>query len=292
MTVTVFLLQAAAYAATALGDQGASRGDADASYKATASGGLYRADDLRLGEQVLIDAHLLRDEGGQLVPSDRLLPIRRAPVDVAAELILRELLLVEQPLWLWAAVHGSDLQWEHVPDRDQQLVEHLIDAERREAYLLSIARTVDAEALGRAGRVGEEIVAAACRTYLEQQGRSDLATTVAHVSEVSDDLGYDITSPDTGGRRHRIEVKAVSAHLTTVSFFISRNEATQAARDPLWSLVVVAAQLDQPIVGWVAGAAFLHWLPVDVATEHARWWSARVTLDVTALTPGLPLDAR
>jgi hypothetical protein len=287
----MFLLQAAAFAAAAIGAQGASRAAADANYEASVTGGVYRADDLRRGEQLLVDARLLMEEDDVLLPSLRLTAIRQTPADVAAELIHRELLLVEQPLWLWAATAGSEVHWEHVPERDARLFEHLISAQRREAYLLSIARTLDAEALSRAANDGEEAVVAACQAHLRRQDREDLARAVAQVSTVSGGLGYDVSSPDTGGSRHRIGVKIVTDVVTTVSFFVTQNEATQAAEDPMWSLVVVAADQGNRILGWCTGAAFLDRLPINAAEEHVRWWSARVTVNVAALRPGLPIGA-
>lgn len=292
MTTSVFLLHAAVHAAAAIPDTGTTRTTAAASYRATSTGGLYRADDLQRGQALLLQARLLTEQNGRLTPSPPLREIRNAPIDVAAELILRELLLVERPLWLWAAVNGNRLLWEHVPGGEQQLIDHLLQAERREAFLLSVAQTVDTQELAELGAIGEEILVDACRVYLTGVGRADLATTVVRVSRVSDQLGYDVTSADTGGKRHRMEVKTVRDHLGSVSFFISSNEALQARRDPLWSLVIVAADRDEPVIGWCAATTFLHLLPVDVEPNRASWASARVTVDVADLTPGLPLDAR
>lgn len=292
MTTSVFLLHAAAHAAAAIPITGTTRTVAAASYRATSTGGLYRADDLQRGQALLLQARLLTELDGVLTPTPTLREVRKAPIDVAAELILRELLLVERPLWLWAAMDRDRLLWEHVPGSDQQLIDHLLQAERREAFLLAVAQTVDTKELAELGATGEDIVVDACRTYLTGVGRGDLSATVARVSRVSDQLGYDVTSADTGGKRHRMEVKTVRDHLGSVSFFISSNEALQARRDPLWSLVIVAADRDKPVVGWCAGTTFLHLLPVDVEPNRAAWASARVTVDISDLTPGLPLDAR
>lgn len=228
------------------------------------------------------------------MPTAALCQLRELPDDVAAELVLHELLLNEPPLWLYAAVVDDEVHWENVPDADQDALRQLLaDAARREALLLTLGQTLDAALLAEYGSRGEEYVVQACQRYLsEDQERPDLAAEVRRVSLRSDQLGYDVTSPDVTGRRHRMEVKTTgSASVGRVEFFLSRNEATVGERDPAWSLVAVRRDPDGTldIIGWCRALTLLPLLPKDLSSQ-GRWTSVRLSVPTNGFTPGLPLD--
>ena len=294
-TPTAFQLQAAVLAGRVLDLDGNSPPALLISYDKLVTGGIYRPQHLQAGHQLLVRARLVEHQGDRDVPSDALRQIRELPDDVAAELVLHELLLQEPPLWLYAAVVDDEVRWEAVPDADQDALRQLLaDAARREALLLTLGRTLDAALLAEYGANGEEHVVQACRQYLHrEQQRPDLAAEVHRVSLRSDQLGYDVTSPDTIGRRHRMEVKTTaSASGGSVEFFLSRNEATVGERDPAWSLVAVRRHPDGmlELIGWCPAVTLLPLLPRDLS-PNGRWTSVRISVPTSDFTPGLPLDA-
>jgi hypothetical protein len=264
-----------------------------ASYDKLVTGGLYRPQDLSVGHRLLLRAKLVRADGDTYVPTPALLELCALPDDVAAELLLHELLLQEPPLWLYAAVVDEEVRWENVPDADRDALQQLlVDASRREALLLTLGRTLDAAELADLGRQGEEHVVEECKRHLHARGRPDLAADVHQVSLRSDQLGYDVTSPDTAGRRHRLEVKTTSSALAgRVEFFLSRNEASVGERDPMWSLVAVRRDLDGSleVIGWCPAVTLLPLMPRDLSPQ-GRWTSVRISVAMTDLQPGLPLD--
>lgn len=265
------------------------------SYDKLVTGGLYRPQDLQAGHKLLSRARLVVDHDDHHVPTTALCLLRDLPDDVAAELVLHELLLREPPLWLYAAVVEDEVHWENVPDADEDALRQLMaDAARREALLLTLGRTLDAALLAEYGSCGEEHVLEACRRYLaEDQERPDLAAQVHRVSLRSDQLGYDITSPDVSGHRHRIEVKTTgTSAVGRVEFFLSRNEATVGERDPAWTLVAVRRDPDATlqIIGWCRALTLLPLLPKDLSSQ-GRWTTVRLSIPTTDFTPGLPLDA-
>lgn len=265
-----------------------------ASYDKLVTGGLYRPDDLRGGHQLLQRAGLVTMTDLRHVPTPALQQLCGLPDDVAAELLLHELLLREPPLWLYAAVVDDEVRWENVPDADlDALAQLLADAARREALLLTLGRTLDAQLLAEYGARGEEHVVQGCRQHLLERGRPDLAADVHQVSLRSDQLGYDVTSPDTTGHRHRLEVKTTSSASTgRVEFFLSRNEATVGERDPAWSLVAVRRERDDllELIGWCRAVSLLPLLPKDLSAQ-GRWTSVRLSVPTTEFVPGLPLDS-
>ena len=264
-----------------------------ASYAKLPTGGLFRASDLQGGHQLLLRADLVSLDGDKHRPTPTLSRICELPLDVAVEVLLSQLLLAEPPLWLYAAVVDDEVRWENVPEADQEALTRLLDdAARREALLLTLGRTLDARLLAEIGARGEEHVVQACKAHLDAQGRPDLAAGVQRVSLTSDQLGYDVTSPDTAGRRHRLEVKTTSsASIGQVEFFLSRNEAIVGERDPAWSLVAVRRDPDDSleIVGWCRGVTLVPLLPKDLS-PRGRWTSVRMSVPTTDFTPGLPLD--
>lgn len=291
MPTSLYLLQAATLAASALSASGTTQVMADNSYATVVSGGLYPLKALREGQSILERAQLVETRDGRLYPTNELMRIRDMPDGIAVELILRALVLVEQPLWLWGLLDEVGLHWENVPDTEQGLMKDMLRTpEEREAYLLSLARTVDTARLSELGALGEEFVVEACQGHLRDRGRADLERMVCRVSLVSDQLGYDVTATDTGGTRHRFEVKATRLAVDRVEFFLSRNEAEYAARDLHWALVAVCIDGTQDrVLGWCRSNAIAAHLPVDTS-DLGRWASVRISLPLTDLEPGLPLD--
>ncbi len=291
MAMSLHLLQAAAHAATVFGQEVVPQNAADISYRTLVTGGLYRTPALQRGQEILENARLLRNVNGVLFATPTLLTLRGMPTQDAVELIYRALILVEQPLWLWGLVGDGGLHWENVPDTAQSVITGMFPTpEEREAYLLGLAQTVDADRLTKLGSRGEEFVIAACAEHLECRGRGDLVRSLCRVSTVSDQLGYDVTAIDTGGARHRIEIKTSSSGIDRFEFYLSRNEADFAERDPNWSMVAVCLDGNDRVLGWCRAKALIPHLPVDV-TSDARWASVRISLPLSKLTPGLPLDA-
>lgn len=294
-TPTAYQLQAAVLAGRVLDQAGNTATSLSMSYDQLATGGLYRSQDLQAGHALLQRAHLVIVDGGHHVPTPTLLSLCGLPDDVAAELLLQELLVEEPPLWLYAAVVDDQVRWENVPEADQEALEQLLeDATRREALLMNVGRTLDAAQLAERGAQGEEFVVELCRKYLCERDRPDLSAAVSRVSLRSDELGYDVTSPDTTGHRHRIEVKTTSsASMGRVEFFLSRNEATVGERDPGWSLVAVRRNRDNSLelIGWCSSVSLLSHLPRDVSNQ-GRWASVRLSVAMIDFQPGLPLDAQ
>lgn len=293
-TPTAYQLQAAVLAGRVLDQAGNSETSLATSYDQLATGGLYRSQDLQAGHALLRRAHLVMVDGNNHVPTQTLLSLCGLPDDVAAELLLQELMVEEPPLWLYAAVVDDEVRWENVPEADQEALEQLLgDATRREALLMSVGRTLDAAQLAEQGARGEEFVVELCREHLRELDRPDLAAAVKRVSLRSDELGYDVTSPDTTGHRHRIEVKTTSsASVGRVEFFLSRNEAIVGARDPGWSLVAVRRVRDDSLelVGWCSSVSLVPHLPRDISRQ-GRWTNVRLSIAITDFRPGLPLDA-
>lgn len=292
-TPTAYQLQAAVLAARVLDPGGNMEKSLEVSYDRLPTGGLYRSKDLQAGHRLLQRGHLVTVDGNYHIPTQTLLDLRSLPDDVAAELLLHELLLKEPPLWLYAAVVDDDVRWENVPEADQKSLEQLLeDASRREALLLTLGRTLDAQQLTELGARGEDYVVELCRQYLNDHDRPDLAAAVRRVSLRSDQLGYDVTSPDTTGRRHRIEVKTTSSALAgRVAFFLSRNEATVGQRDPEWSLVAIHRNRDDSLelIGWCSSMSLVPHLPQDVSAQ-GQWSNVRLNIATTDFRSGLPLD--
>ena len=166
-TPTAYQLQAAIVASRLIDDAGSTPAKLKASYASAATGGLYRADALSLGQELLQRAGLLEATGEWFKPSGECMLLRNFPDDVAAELLLRLVLTSDPPLWLYAAIHKEEIRWENVPDRDKAALEQLIaDADHREALLLNLGRTVDERARRELGAAGEEYVVAECRNHL------------------------------------------------------------------------------------------------------------------------------
>lgn len=254
--------------------------------------GLYGALELDRGRAVLERAGLLRKQEGQLSVSDAARTIARLPVEDAVMTVVETLLLRERPGWVVAAGCG-EARWEYVPEGvDTRLTDICPDPQRREAFLMALANKVDAEAMREVGNEGERYVAGACRDYLMRRGRPDLAERVAIVSEVSDQLGYDVVTPDLSGTSVRVEVKTQSGGGEPARVFLSRNEAEQGKRDKRWILMVCDRFAGGAVTvrGWCHYEAIAGALPHDgKGTPTGRWSSVELRLDRALLMSGLPL---
>ncbi len=138
------------------------------------------------------------------------------------------------------------------------------------------------------GEVGENAVASACRAFLRDSGRSDLANKVRRVSLISDALGYDVVSPDLMGCEHRLEVKCYRG--PGPNFYLTRNEFEVGSTLPRWHLVLCRSTLVPEVIGWTSLASFRDRMPQEL-DRSARWQVARVTLEESDLRPGLPIES-
>ncbi len=236
-----------------------------------------------------------------VVPSRGLLDMAKLPVDTFVEALFFKILTDQREAWLAQLATTDEVRWELVPsDIATALTSTFQDGNERDAMLLAAARKVDLEVLQEFGDEGERAVLEACRIHLRGAGKQHMLADVAQVSLLDDTLGYDIASPDATGQRHRLEVKATSAPPGWVEFFISRNEATVAERDPRWSLVVTRREYgptsSEPVMqvaGWLTHEDFAAALPTDPPVgggqPRGRWASCRITISAQCLRPGLPL---
>ncbi|MBX7270042.1 DUF3883 domain-containing protein [Micromonospora sp. Llam7] len=295
-------LQAAYYVARMLGPDGESRSSLERSYRSLATGALHDHLSLADGEHLLLRVGLLSNRRHLVVPTPELVAMTRLPLEPFVETLLFRILTSQREVWLAQMATTDEVRWELVPyDVATALTSTLEDLRERDALLLSAARKVDLEVLQEFGDEGELAVLTACREHLVSAGLRHMLNDVAHVSVVDDTVGYDISSPDASGQRHRLEVKATSAPPGWVEFFISRNEATVAERDPRWSLIVTRREPrpDAPepvmqVAGWLTYSDFSGALPADPLPDQGelrgRWASCRVTLSARRLRPGLPLQ--
>lgn len=290
---TLHQLGAAIVAATVLDPGGTPNATAAGSYLRVPTGGIYGINDLHDGQRLLVACGLVVEQDKTLYLTHAGVRFRDLDGTRAAEVLLSIFLEREPPLWMAAAVQGDTVFDELVPDRDGAvLAEVFTDPGRREALLLRLAQRFDPIERQELGAAGETVVVEQCRCALIAGGRPELASGVVRVSEVSDQLGYDITSPKLRGGIARLEVKTSGRLQDYVDVYVSRNEALTGARDPHWALVVCArtAAGDVELVGWMPAADFVEHLPYN-RSPTARWESARLTIAMRALRPGLPLDA-
>jgi hypothetical protein len=294
-------LQAAFYVARMLKPDGEPRHLLDRSYRSLATGALHDHRSLAEGERLLARIGLLATRRHLVVPSTNLLTMAQLPVDTFVEALLFKILTDQREVWLAQLATTDEVRWELVPhDVATALASTFEDVRERDALLLAAARKIDLQVLQEFGDEGEQAVLDACRTHLRDAGMQHMLADVAQVSLIDDTLGYDIASPDATGQRHRLEVKATSAPPDWVEFFISRNEATVAERDPRWSLVVTRREhgptSSEPVMqvaGWLTHGDFATALPTDPPIGRGqlrgRWASCRITISAQCLRPDLPL---
>lgn len=251
-------------------------------YRHYPSGGIFPPEDLRLGEQLLVDCGLVREREGVLFPTSELSSLVSAPQSEVVSLLLARAISIATPTWIDDG--GSP------PVDFLKIVEDLVpDPDRREAFLLAVGSRYDPSLDAALGARGEEEVAAAARRELSDLGRDDLALRVQWVSIVTDRLGYDVVAPRLDQGTRRLEVKTTGRFLNgTLAFYLTRNEVEAGRRDRSWSLVVCRVETDDriAIVGWCRSAALEPYLPVD--SPGGRWRVAELIIPSTLLVPGIP----
>jgi hypothetical protein len=260
------------------------------SYRLVPYGGLYRSDDLIQAETLLINAGLLLADGDLMLPTNGLMEIAQASDSDGCEALLAALLHQKVPLWLIAATSsGSVLADELIPDEERRKLCSVLGPESRETLLLEIGRRFSDEGQAQTGAIAEDFVVACCQAELRDIGEPELAERVRRVSEISDQLGYDVTAPRRDRSTRRMEVKGTRAAGTNLVFYLSRNEAERGLADPDWSLVGcrIAGDDRAQLVGHLYGRQLKAYLPHDPRPE-ARWQSVRLDVPDADFARGLP----
>ena len=285
-----FLLRCAARVLSIVGGGHHRDAEVRASYRATPSGGLLSSDDLLLAERWLVDQGWLTRDGAILSASARSQALPTDEAEVASELV-RATILDSPPTWLGAVATRGEVRPEFLPQKVERVFSSMFSVQERDAILLAASVKFDEAALRALGDAGEEAVAVACRAFLEEGGRADLAAGVRRVSLISDALGYDISAPDLAGRECRIEVKSYRGRYP--SMYITRNEFEVGLTLPRWYLVLCrsTSETAPEVVGWTDLAPLRRRMPVDV-DRSARWQVARVRIAESELRLGLPLSPR
>lgn len=251
-------------------------------YRHYPSGGVFPPEDLRLGEQLLVDCGLVREQGGMLYPTPELSSLASAPQSEVVTLLLARATSTAAPTWFE--------QGESPPVEFLKVVEEMVpDPDRREAFLLSIGGPYDPTLHAALGVRGEEKVVAAAREELSDLDRGDLASRVKRVSLISDRLGYDVVAPKLDKWTRRLEVKTTSRYpAATLAFYLTRNEIEVGRRDKSWSLVVCRVEIDDSIgiIGWCRAATLEPYLPLD--SPGGSWRVTELTIPRTLLVPGIP----
>jgi hypothetical protein len=257
---------------------GSNAEDVRSAYRLVPYGGLYRSDDLIVGEAVLIAAGVLSEGDGVLVPLEGLGEIAAASDVDGCEALLVALLERRTPLWLGAATGGGALEEDLIPDQARATLREALDPETREGLLLRLGLSYSEAEQARIGAIAEAFVVTCCRRELRDAGAPGLADAVRRVSEVSDQLGYDITAPRLDRSTRRIEVKGTRSTGRSV-FYLSLN----------WALVVcrVVGEDEVHLVGHLGGGEMRRYLPRD-ASDEAHWQSVRVEVPEESFLPGLP----
>jgi hypothetical protein len=260
-----------------------------AAWRRTPTDAVFSEADLRAGADLLVEIGLLAITDGSVRPEPSLPALLAMDTAAACELLAERTLDTRRPLWVTAAVSEGRVSAQFIPDQaTRSLTALLPDAARREAFLLAMGRRFTQEDLLHVGNVAEDTVAKMCRHELTAGGRPDLAARVTRVSQISDQLGYDVVAPRVDGARH-LEVKGTRARGSVVSVHLSRNEATSATRDPDWSLVVCRVYDDDSseVLGWATAAAIAGRLPAD-PHQGGAWETAVVYVDTAELNKDLP----
>jgi hypothetical protein len=285
------LLRAAYWVVRVLGPTGRDSREARAAWISLPVAGEVDLAELRSAEVGLGDVGLLESVGDLLVPEPRIAALCGSPGPVPLELLLGAIVEASPPLWLLTATtDGERLAMELVPDEVEEAIAGVIpDPARREAFLLTRARTVDAKERSAIGAAGEAAVAEACRDELSALGHEERAAEVRLVSEISDELGFDVAAPRCNGTLRRLEVKTTRSAAPVVTVFVTRNEFETGVVDPDWHLVVVRSfrKGGHSILGHLAAEKLEGLMPRD-SGDAGRWQVARVRLSLAGLSEGLP----
>lgn len=260
-----------------------------ATYPRLPTNGSYTSDDLEAAEADLLDCGLLTIENGRVVPT----ALGRSAVILAdrdfEEVALLMALQAHPPLWLSIAADDDQIRPELIPDEEAaRLSSYSLDPDARDALLIAAGRRFDPSKTSDIGMAGELCVVESCRQALIDNGLDEAAESVLHVSQFSDQLGYDVKSPSVTGGVRRMEVKTCSTRRESFRIEISRNEADYGQKDPSWVLVVCRySEGAAELVGWCPFELLAPQLPVD--SGSGRWSSAQFTLEIDQLQPGLPI---
>jgi len=287
---TSFELGAAYYVGTVLRANGTNVYAARSSYARISTGGMYSVEHFERAETWLWSCHLIEVVDDVIKPSSELLDIARLPHGEALELLLITTVERQRPVWVYAACEGPELATEAIPDLDWSIISGVIeDPARREALLLALGRKFDAEETASIGADGEEYVVEQCRQALAALGRPELAQAVRRISAVSEQLGYNVVTPTTGGRPWRIEVKTTRSKAAVVRTVLTRTAVRAGIADRRWILLICFQSKPghHEVLGWCSASLLQSVLPKDVSRD-AQWLSARVMLDRANLNEGLP----
>ena len=260
------------------------------SYPRMPTGGLISSVELREAELTLIRMGLLSEIGPRIVPTELGLTLRELGDEDFAESIVLLWLVTFPPLWLSAAARDSEVFGEFIPEDAVRRFEAAgLSPEQRDGLLLAAARKFDTSDSAVVGLAGEVAVLSRCHELLAIYGRDDLHANVVHVSLISDQLGYDIKSPDGADGTVRIEVKTCSTRGKVFRIYLSRNEAECGRRDPDWR-IVVCRYVDSvaEVVGWCSFSQIAGRLPTD-PPSGGRWASVEINLGIADVLPGMPL---
>lgn len=268
-------------------EQGSPVSSARGAYTLYASDGLFPPEDLRLGEQLLVDCELLGVSPGHLHQSELLTQLLALDESEAVAIIMERaaaaaaVLLPGPPDSAWKA--------DIVQEAGRVLDELSVDPDRREALLVALARKYDDRWRVAIGARGEECVADAARAELVDLGRPDLAIQVRRFGGLADSLGYDVVAPRLGGKR-RLEVKTTTRDTSggRYHFYLSRNEFDHGLDDSDWALVLcnITRADAVEVKGWCRARALAPYLPTD--GEDARWISVEIEVPAALFTDGLP----
>lgn len=272
------LVRAAIRAASLIDSHGSPIPAAEAAFLLYPSDGLYPPQDLRLGERLLVDCGLLVLTNDQLVPTYDLKTLAALAEPDAAAIVFE--LAVRRSL----GAKSTPVN----PEIEAAATVLVPDPERREALLIAMARRHDESVQAALGARGEEFVVSFARDELRSLGREDLAERVRRVSQMSDQLGYDVVAPRIRGTR-RLEVKtSVATASGLFRFYLSRSEYEVGLVDSEWALVGCQAEEDDTmsLAGWCRATSLDTYLPAD--GQAGRWVSAEVSVPEALLMPGLP----
>lgn len=264
--------------------------DARQSFRALPSAGLIGLDQFDAGAAVLSRLDLLSPNGETLVVDPKVATLAALEESAALRLLLEALLLRRPPGWLRNATATRVVRQDLIPDGERGVVESVFtDPSLREMFLLQAGRRVNSRRLDELGAIGELHALELCRMQLEQLGRPDLAAAAARVSQISDQLGYDLTVPALDGSDRRLEVKATRRAGWQAEVYLSRNEFEQGKLDPAWWLVVVEIDADDApsLLGHCRADALEAMVPSD-RHEHGKWVSVRLQQIAPLLQAGLP----
>lgn len=287
---TLYELRAASQLARTLATPQIERTAAREAFRSVPSGGLFRARDFEMGEEILRSVGLIRLEGEVIVRTERL-PALAASAAGAPSLLLGLVLRHRPPAWLQTAAGGQNLRPELIPDVDLAALEEVCGAgSLRAAILLGAARRHDVAELDRLAESGEAFVADRCRGELGDCGAEELAAAVTQVHEVDPGCDYSVLAPRIdGSSARRIAVKTTRVLAWRGDVFLSRSEYEYGSADPDWTMAVVTVDREgvHQLLGWCRAADLAPKVPRD-AHPMGRWDRVRILQAEGILQPGLP----